>query len=493
MTRILVPGLIAAALPLVLLAAGWLRFRRDFLLLAIYLQGLLYVHFGPYLYARAHPQVPLEAYGTLAIWALPFFDAAFLAAYLAVLGLRRSRVPFTPPRKLEASPRRFPLLVLAFAAFAVTFWSVAWSAGLAYRRLGVNILVSQQLQLSSASFVVYRLYIEGLRYMVALVVLGLVLGGRRLGSATRLAAAAVLLSAYVYLVVNSRIDLALDLLIALGVWSFFWRGEEGFWVRFAGGCAIAAVLLLYSNSTTERIRIAYAKNEELDWRAFVPGMSLERRVAGLERGAAPAAPAGSGPAAGSQEAAATEAASRPLLLAAPVEMPVSLRLNGLDLMARLRPALQARGYAWGKAWEVPAALVILPVIDPGKAREYKLRWDLAAKNYLMRKYAGMSDFDYVSCMLTDAYGNFGNAGILAVGIFLGVSCALAVRTLGASSPAALVLVALFVVCHIFQFEQEFISALLFWAKKLPLLAGVLLVSPFRVQPAARPPAEGLAE
>jgi hypothetical protein len=325
--------------------------------------------------------------------------------------------------------------------------------------------------------------------MVALVVLGLVLGGRRLGLATKLAAAAVLLSAYVYLVVNSRIDLALDLLVVLGVWSFFWRGGKGFWLRFAGGCAIAAVLLVYSMSTTERIRVAFANSWELDWRAFVPGMSLEKRVAVERRRPAPpgaAAPAPSEAAAGSQAAAVS---SRPLLLAAPTEMSMSLRLNGLDLMAKLRPAFQARGYAWGRAWEVPAALVVLPVINPARARVYKLRWDLAAKNYLMRTYAGMSDFDYVSCMLTDAYGNFGNAGFLAVGLFLGVACALSVRALGASSGAVLVVVALFAICHVFQFEQEFISALLFWAKKLPLLAGVLVISPFQVRAAARPAAE----
>jgi hypothetical protein len=475
LTLILLSGLVAAVLPVALLAGGWLQLRRDFLFLAIYLQGLLYVHFGPYLYARAHPPVPLEAYRTFSISALPLFDASLLLGYIAVLGMRKARSPFAPPRGLEPSYRRFALLVFAFAAFALMFWSIAWSTSLIYRRIGVNILVSQQLKLPALSFAVYRLYIEGLRYMVALVVLGLVLGGRRLGLATRLAAAAVLLSAYVYLVVNSRIDLALDLLIVLGVWSFFWQGGKGFWVRFAGGCAIAMVLLVYSMSTTERIRVAFANSWELDWRAFVPGMSLEKRVVqiGQRRPAISSTPA-------------SAAASRPLLFAAPTEMSMSLRLNGLDLMARLRPAFQARGYAWGRAWEVPAALVILPVIDPARARVYKLRWDLAAKNYLMRTYAGMSDFDYVSCMLTDAYGNFGGTGFLAVGLFLGVACALAVRALGASTRAALVLVALFAVCHVFQFEQEFISALLFWAKKLPLLAGVLVISPFRVRAAARP-------
>ncbi len=465
MTALLLSAVAAAGLPLVLLAGGWLQIRRDFLLLAIYLQGWLYVHVGPYLYARGHASVPLAEYRSFALSALPLFDAALLLAYVLALGFRASRVPFAPPEHLEPRFRRFKFLVFALLAFSVTFWSVAWSTGLMYRRLGVNALVVEQLNLPFTSFAVYRLYIEGLRYVIAVVVLGLVLSGRRLGWPGFVAALAVLLSAYVYLVINSRIDLALNLLIGI-------RGR--FWPRFAGACAVSAVLLLYSISTTERVRIGFARSWTVEWRAFVPGMSLERRAT---------APARAIPeAAGSAEARATDAAaSRPLLLAAPTEMSMALRLNGLDLMAVMRPGLEARGYAWGRAWEVPAALVVLPVVDPRKARAYKLRWDLAAKNYLMREYTEIKDLDYVSCMLTDAYGNFGYAGILAVGLFLGAACALAVRIMAAAPGAALVLAALFAVCHIFQFEQEFISALLFWVKKLPLLLGVLLIAPLWIR------------
>jgi hypothetical protein len=485
LTALLLSSVAAAGLPLVLLAGGWLQLRRDLLLFAIYLQGLLYVHVGPYLYARARAPLPLDAYRSFALAALPLFDAALLIAYVLVLGVRRARVRFAPPEKLELSERRFKLLVFALLAFALTFWSVAWSAGLMYRRIGVNILVTQQLNLPFASFFVFRLYIESLRYVIAVVVLGLVLGGRRLGWPGSAAALALLLSGYVYLVINSRIDLALNLLVGLAVWSFFWRGRGRFWPRFAGACAVAAVLLLYSISTTERVRVGFARSWTVEWRAFVPGMSLGKRVTAPGR-AASAAP---GFAEAEAEAAATAVvASKPLLLAAPVEMPMSLRLNGLDLMARMRPELEAYGYAWGRAWKVPAALVFLPVVNPRKARAYKLGYDLAAKNYLMREYTDMEDLDYVSCMLTDAYGNFGHAGILAVGLFLGAACALAVRIMAAAPRAALVLVALFTVCHIFQFEQEFISALLFWVKKLPLLLGVLVIAPLWIRRAAGRPA-----
>src|SRR5260370_27806838 len=62
LTTLLLSCVAAAGLPVVLLAGGWLQVRRDFFLLAIYLQGFLYVHVGPYLYASAHTPLPLDAY-----------------------------------------------------------------------------------------------------------------------------------------------------------------------------------------------------------------------------------------------------------------------------------------------------------------------------------------------------------------------------------------------------------------------------------------------
>ncbi|HSP95265.1 MAG TPA: hypothetical protein VLU06_11980, partial [Thermoanaerobaculia bacterium] len=94
MTALLLACIAAAGLPIGLLAGGWLQVRRDFLLLGIYLQGLLYVHAGPYLYARTHTPLPLDAYRKFAMSALPLFDAAFLLAYILVLGVGRVRVRF---------------------------------------------------------------------------------------------------------------------------------------------------------------------------------------------------------------------------------------------------------------------------------------------------------------------------------------------------------------------------------------------------------------
>jgi hypothetical protein len=163
-----------------------------------------------------------------------------------------------------------------------------------------------------------------------------------------------------------------------------------------------------------------------------------------------------------------------------VEMPLSVRLDGLDLMVQMRPALETLGYAWGRAWKVPVALVYLPVIDPGKAREYKMSLDMAAKNYLMRRYTKIADADYVSCMLTDAYGNFGYLGLGLVGLFLGVVTGGVARLMRRPRAGGWVLVGLFALSHLIIFEQEFVSALLLWTKKLPFLIALLVAAPFRV-------------
>jgi hypothetical protein len=133
------------------------------------------------------------------------------------------------------------------------------------------------------------------------------------------------------------------------------------------------------------------------------------------------------------------------------------------------------------------ALVYMPLLDPAEARRMKMTFDIAAKNYLMRKYTDLDQADYFSCMLSDAYGNFGVVGIALVGAVLGGVLGLAVRTLGRPRYSWAPVVALFFLSHVFQFEQEFVTATFLWVKKLPFLAAVLLVNPFVVRSGDPPP------
>lgn len=473
---LLIELLLGAALPLVCLAKRWLDVRRDFFMLVIYLQALVYVFLGPFHRLRTTPGAPVAAYATLATAAFPLFLVLFLGTYLWLVRRTPAGNAGSPVR-LAGNGRRLDLVLYGLLAFAITFWSIAWVGDLIFRRIG-NPIVAYQLRLPFLDFVIYRTYMESLFFITAVVVLALVTEGRRLSVFGWAAAVLNLLSAYVYLVINSRILMAILLVVVAGVWAFFWRGSRGFWPRILAGAAAGVLLLFYSTATTQRFRLGFSQTGGVTWRAFVPGIPLEpTRARPLQ------ARAGGAPRPGEAEEVAQDIpdlVNKALFYKTSAEMPLSVRLDGLDLMARMKPALQSLGYAWGRAWKVPVALMYLPLVDPPKARKYKLSLNMAAKNYLMRKYTRITDADYVSCMLTDAYGNFGYPGFAFVGFFLGTVTGWATRRMARPPAAGWVLVALFAVTHVMLFDQEFVSALFLWPKKLPFLVALLIASPFRV-------------
>lgn len=484
---LLIEVLLGAALPLVCLANRWLDVRRDFFMLVIYLQALVYVFVGPFHRLRTMQDAPAGAYATLATVAFPLLLVLLLATYLWLLR-RTPASNAASPVRLAGNGRRLELVLYGLLAFAIAFWAIAWRGDLIFRRIG-NPIVAYQLRLPFLDFVVYRTYMESLFLITAVVVLALVTEGRRLSVFGWVAAVLNLLSAYVYLVINSRILLAILLVIVAGVWAFFWRGSRGFWPRILAGAAAGVLLMFYSTATTQRFRLGYSQTGGVTWRAFVPGVPLEpttvisARRARVEGALSPQP----GAPVSADEPKAEEVAqdlpdlvNKALFYKMSEEMPLSARLDGLDLMARMKPALQSLGYAWGRAWEVPVALMYLPLVDPPKAREYKLSLNMAAKNHLMRRYTSITAADYVSCMLTDAYGNFGYLGFAFVGIFLGTVTGWAMRLMARPPAAGWVLVALFALTHVVLFDQEFVSALLLWPKKLPFFVALLVASPFRL-------------
>lgn len=479
--------IVALALPLAALAMRRLGFRRDLLFLALYLQSVLYVQIGPYAYLRRNPGAAglLPDYETLGVASLVLFSIGFLVVYIISRGEGRNHVQ-SPGSPLEVRGRRVGILSLALLSLAASFWAIAWSHDLVFRRIG-NTIVAKQLTLSFPEFFVYRLYIESIWFMVAIFVVVLLIGRARLSWIGWSLVALNLFSAYAYLVINTRIGLALALTMTLGLWALVWRGVRGYGPRLALGTAAAAMLLLYSTSTTERIRVGFAHTGAVSWRAFLPGLSLEeRRAAGpgvvIAEAVGPEGSSASGKVRGGPLGSRQVQAvvSQTLLYRAAAETPLALRLNGLDLMARMKPALESQGFAWGLAWKVPIELVYLPLLDPAKARDLKLSLDMAAKNYLMREYTDIGAADYFSCMLTDAYGNFGYPGIALVGVALGAACGFSVRVMRRPTNVILPVIALFAVSHLFQFEQEFVTALVLWVKKVPILFLVLILNPFRV-------------
>lgn len=487
MSSLVLPGcfVVAASLPVALLILRRLDVRRDLLFLAYYFQAFLYVQVGPWLYMRRTPEAAglLSEYETLAIASLVLFNVVILGTYL----LLRGREPVADPRSLDVVPRKFGFANAAFLAFAAAFWVIALTQTLVFRRIG-NTIIPKQLQLSLRDFVVYRSYIEGIWLIASVVFAGLVVGRRRTSPFVWIAAMANLVSAYLYLVINSRISLALVLTLLVGLWALLWRGSGRYLPRLAFAVGCAALLLLYSTSTTERIRVGFGKSGTVGWRAFLPGLSMEEKRAAAPLPGRPRKPPPEGVEQGesTEPSSVGELVSGTLLYRSAVETPLALRLNGIDMMARMESEIARSGYAWGRAWIAPIELIYLPIVAPEEARRMKLRFDIAAKSYLLRHYTDIDTPDYFSCMLTDAYGNFGYAGMAMVGLFLGAVLALSTRALRHPRNGLWAVVALFALSHIFQFEQEFVTAAVLWAKKIPVLVAVLILNPFATAPGRTP-------
>lgn len=485
----------AVALPLAALAAGWLRLRRDYFMLLLYAQALLYVFIGPILRLSRAAQAPIREYESVATSAFLFVILVFFAVYLAIVRTRALRAP-SVSRVIEARRPWMEIVLFGLLAYSAIFWAIAIRSNLVYRRVG-NPMVVLQLELPFLQFALYRTYIEGLLFIVIVVLLALVACRREISLGGRAAGLLTLVSAYVYFVINSRLGLAVALAVGLGVWVVFWRGRRGFWPRFLAGGVVCALLLLYSHATTQRIRLGFGRTGTVTWRAFVPGIPVAPEVSVVSAQPTPPAPSPSpGPAPViaapvietpaapvSEEIAvsAPDAVYKTFFFYAAEEMPLPVRLDGLDLIVRMKPNLERDGYALGKAWEVPFALMYLPLTDPAKAREIKLSLNLAAKNYLMRNYTDITSADYVSSILADAYGNFGKVGFALVGLFFAGVCGFVAWTIVRLPGAGWVIVGLFAISHVVYFEQEFVQALLLWGKKLPLLLGLLAVNPFRIR------------
>src|SRR5512134_2903182 len=183
----------AVALPLAALAAGWLRLRRDYFMLLLYAQALLYVFIGPILRLRRAAQAPIREYEEIATAALLFLVLVFFVAYLLIVRTRALRSP-SVSRTIGARGARTELVLFGLLAFTFTFWAIAWRWNLVYRRVG-NPMVALQLQLPFIEFALYRTYIEGLLFIVTVVLLALVACRREISFAAKVAGILTLVSA----------------------------------------------------------------------------------------------------------------------------------------------------------------------------------------------------------------------------------------------------------------------------------------------------------
>lgn len=159
---------------------------------------------------------------------------------------------------------------------------------------------------------------------------------------------------------------------------------------------------------------------------------------------------------------------------------MSNRLDGIDLMARMGPGLSHEGYSYGKSWYPSLLATVGYLWDPDGAREVKAEMATSPKYHLMYQYAGIDMVDYPSCVLTDAYGNFGALGIFFAALTLGVGCAITQRILISPPSRLAIVVGIIAIQVITYFEGAFLHHLfLGWLQYLPCLLILYVICPLK--------------
>jgi hypothetical protein len=161
------------------------------------------------------------------------------------------------------------------------------------------------------------------------------------------------------------------------------------------------------------------------------------------------------------------------------------RLDGIDLTAQMGPDLRARGLSLGESWRPGITILFGYLWDPDVVREIKANLATTPKYVLMYEYAGIDQPDYPSCIITDAYGNFGAMGIAMAGALVGVVCGIGQRFLTNPSNKGELVLGVIAVQLVSMFEGSLLDLLVAaWIRSIPTMVVLYLLAP--IMPIARP-------
>lgn len=451
--------IVAAALGicLLLLATRVIDLERDLVLLFFLAEALAYVFVAPAIYASgALRDDPTLAgyYSLVMVGALLLFLPLLIVSYLGarrLLNARRAseRRPFL----LSVRPFFAFLTVGTAIVFPILYLATLQNAGLLYRRIGSEGLAVALVELPRYQFLIIRIF-DRLAVPLAALVLMVVAALPRKRRRFALLGFAIVTGTYLYItVINSRLNTIL---------------------------AIAALFIVAVQWQLIRIRLRAKRVVQISSIALLAAYMVNATM-NLRAG--------------------WQTEPNRLKLLSPLYKPPAdfadtqpaLRLNCVDLMARMTPSALERGFAKGSAWWPSIVVTFGQFIAPEVAREYKLGLGTTPKFYLMRSYAGLELPDYFSCTLTDVYGNLGFAGFAIAGAALGPLLALTTIWLFAPRRSWQIVVAVIMLQIYTSFEFDFIGmVLLAWPVNAPGLVILLALNPFRIRRGEEPGSEAFS-
>jgi hypothetical protein len=375
------------------------------------------------------PAKIVQDYAIVQLYCLCFFQFPLVLGYFG----RRLR-PTSGP--IVSNPGRSRTVAIGSIVFSLLFLWVLFSQGLLMARVTLD-LTTVVVEMPFFKFFVYRLFQESGVFLVGVLFFLAHFSG---GATRRLlwAAWVTTVGAYVtWAVFNSRWSLLLLVVCSLGFWLAS-RGDKAPSPRVFGRMAASVVLGAYLAMIVVNVR-RMGFDGRLSWRYLVPQ--------------------GAG-ALGDEQS--------------------YMRLNGIDLMARLLPGIEREGPALGAAWG-SVTWYLRRFTDPQGFNEFRLSRNVTAKGYLMKRYLGWDDLDdYFSCSLTDLFGNFHAFGLLGGAVLLAMLFRFSASRLMAPRDGAALVLAVFVVTHSIVFDQEAVALLFGWTRQLPILLAILALRPFRV-------------
>jgi hypothetical protein len=440
-------GVVVAAVACVPLAMQLLSFRRHSFFYFILGQFVVYCFLAPTtnVYLQELPGTRLGGcYLYLQCVCLGVFLPAFVIAYLVVSKqCQRQTSKFC----LTINERRLSSFSLISLVSAVACICALTYYGLLFRSVGHSALASQYLDLPVPAFLFIRSYD---RLLLSLVIVNYLIfryakpGAQKTQCLLGLMAT---LGVQVFLAaLNSRLQLVTTFVL-LGCIDLMckdfgpWQGRP----RISWRAVVAAVVVLLGMNFTINLR--------QHWQGSLTDTIQPSLLATNS------------------------------LASAPDEMlrAAAARLDGIDLMAQMRPELQHSGLSLGSSW-CPAIVATVGYLwDSRAAQDVKAELATSPKYYLMYDYAGINQPDYPSCMLTDAYGNFGLLGILAAAIVLGIGCAIATQYVVAAPTRLWLVVGITSLQIVSYFEGSLLYHIfLGWIRHFPSMVILYLICPLQI-------------
>jgi len=425
----------------------WLTPERDWYLLAVAIQALVYAFIAPMAVAMPESVGTQAAYATVMGWVAIGFCAPLSLAYLAQ---RKKHVSLSVSGQLGIGTsmaidgRRLRLWSIATGGLALWYLWVALSNGLLFRRLGHSELAAAQLALSPLELAPYRLYLLIGPWCIAVLVFAW-LRLREDQRDERLFTTVALSIAGGIFALHSIINSRLVTLLFLAFLGGFFAPQVVERIRGSILRVLILAMVIIGGSTyvmgvVENVRYEFeAGRSIMTPRILLPGGS--RTVA--------------------------------------IDQRRSERLDGIGLIVKIRPTLLREGPALGAAWAIPFVAAIEPVFPTELGRRLKAAALTTSKSILLLRYAGEAAEDTNSSLLSDAYGNVGTWGFVIAGLLLGTLLGLATTFVQTPSAGWQPVVGFFVLWMILPFEQEFANILFGWLKLAPVVIVGAWLTPVR--------------